>query len=314
MKNIKQIFGISLLLIVIIGLGIYKYNSDENKLETGNNGRFSFSDGTYIINGQKIILVNGLSEVDVASSSSKIITRYFGNDIKHDLDENGTEDIIFILTQDTGGSGTFYYVVARLNTANGPKGSDAVLLGDRIAPQSTVVDENETVAGTKRQNVIVVNYAVRNPGEPMTTQPSLGKSIWLKLDPATMQFGEVAQNFEGETNQGEMTLDTKTWTWINTKYNDDKIITPLSTGTFTITFNKNGAFSAKTDCNSIGGEYSTINNKITFDKMMSTLMYCENSQESDFTKMLEQTDSFLFTQKGEMILLLKYDSGSVLFK
>ena len=184
--------------MVIVSFGIYKYNSNENKLDTENNGRFSFSDGTYIINGQEITLKNGLSEIEMASSSSKIITRYFGNDVKHDLDGDGTDDIVFILTQETGGSGIFYYVVSRLNTINGPKGSDAILLGDRIAPQSTVIDENETVMGTKRQNVIVVNYADRNPGESMTTQPSLGKSIWLKLDPKTMQFGEVAQKFEGE--------------------------------------------------------------------------------------------------------------------
>jgi len=45
----------------------------------------------------------------------------------------------------------------------------------------------------------VVNYAVRAPGEPMTARPSVGKSVWLKLDPQTMQFGEVVQNFEGES-------------------------------------------------------------------------------------------------------------------
>jgi hypothetical protein len=45
----------------------------------------------------------------------------------------------------------------------------------------------------------VVNYADRKKGEPMTAQPSVGKSIWIKLDPKLMQFGEVVQNFEGES-------------------------------------------------------------------------------------------------------------------
>ncbi|MGB8815686.1 MAG: hypothetical protein WCC74_00380 [Minisyncoccia bacterium] len=192
MKRNKIIFfSILFILIVIFAFVIYPYYG--NKPYTENNGQFSFADGTYIINGQKTTLKDGLSEVDIASSSSKIITRYFGNDVKHDFDGDGREDIVFLLTQETGGSGVFYYVVARLNTVNGPVGSDAILLGDRIAPQSTVMDE-----GTTRKNVIVVNYADRNSGEPMTTKPSLGKSIWLKLDTKTMQFGEVAQNFEGE--------------------------------------------------------------------------------------------------------------------
>ena len=47
---------------------------------------------------------------------------------------------------------------------------------------------------------------------------------------------------------------------------------------------------------------------------MSTQMFCENSQEKDFTKMLTETDSYMFTSKGELVLILKYDSGSVIFK
>ncbi len=82
---------------------------------------------------------------------------------------------------------------------SGNCGTEAFFLGDRIAPQTTEIDEGKTVKGTNRQNVIVVNYAVRLPNEPFTVKPSVGKSVWLKLDPVTMQFGEVAQNFEGES-------------------------------------------------------------------------------------------------------------------
>ncbi len=56
-----------------------------------------------------------------------------------------------------------------------------------------------TSQGTKRNNVIVINFADRKPGEPMTAQPTVGKSVWIKLDPATMQFGEVEQDFAGES-------------------------------------------------------------------------------------------------------------------
>jgi hypothetical protein len=125
--------------------------------------------------------------------------RFFGNEVFHDLNDDGREDVVFLLTQNQGGSGTFYYVVAALNTTKGYRGSEAFLLGDRISPQSTYMDEGTGAEGRKRQDVIVVNYADRAPGEPMTTRPSVGKSVWLKLDPKTMQFAEVAQNFEGES-------------------------------------------------------------------------------------------------------------------
>jgi hypothetical protein len=155
---------------------------------------------TYIIEGRPITLVNGLSEIAAApDSASKITTRYFGNEVRHDLNDDGREDVAFLLTQESGGSGIFYYVVAALNTPTGYLGSQAVFLGDRIAPQTTHMDEGKTTRGSDRKNVIVVNYAVRAADEPLTASPSIGKSLWLKLDPITMQLGEVVQNFEGES-------------------------------------------------------------------------------------------------------------------
>jgi len=301
MKN-KIIMLVSLILLVIVITIVYKNNSVNDKLT-------SEYDAIYTINGEKVTLKNGFSETSVENSNSKIITKVFGNQLKHDLNEDGIKDIVFLISQETGGSGVFYYVVARINTPEGPLGSDAVFLGDRIAPQTINIDE-----GSGRVNVIVVNYAERNPGEPMTTPPSLGKSLWLKLDPKTMQFGIVEQNFPGEADVNKMSLDMKKWNWIKTQYSNDKIVTPNIPEKFSITFKKDGSFSIATDCNNAGGSYMVENKKITFGTMFMTEMYCENSQENEFLKMIEQTESFMFTSKGEMILLLKYDSGSVIFK
>jgi hypothetical protein len=48
--------------------------------------------------------------------------------------------------------------------------------------------------------------------------------------------------------------------------------------------------------------------------MVGTLMYCEGSQESDFSKLLERAQGYLFTSKGELVLDLKFDSGTATFK
>lgn len=305
-KKILIIFGF--LILIAVALLIYKTNFNKENIINSENQNTTY-DATYTIDGQQITLKNGLSEISIPGSSAKIITKFWGNAIEHDLDEDGTLDNIFIITQTTGGSGTFYYVVAKLNTKDGAKGSDAVLLGDRIAPQTTEMDEKNG-----RLNVIVVNYADRKENESFAVAPSIGKSIWLKLDAKTMQFGEVAQNFEGEADPNKMTLDMKTWNWVKTIYNDDKIITPKIADKFSIAFKKDGSFSAKTDCNGIGGNYSINGREIIFGQMISTQMYCEGSQEDIFRKMLEQTNSYMFTSKGELVLLLKYDSGSVIFK
>ena len=152
-------------------------------------------DATYAINGKKVTLANGYAETEIASgSASKITTNYFGNELKTDLNNDGREDIVFLLTQNMSGSGTFFYAVAALNNENGYVGSDGYLLGDRIAPQTTEISQNP-----RHKNVIVVNYADRALGEPMTAQPSFGKSTYLKLNEKTMQWGIVVPDFEGES-------------------------------------------------------------------------------------------------------------------
>lgn len=264
-----------------------------------------FKNTTYVIEGQPVTLINGRSETAAApGAAAKTVTQYFGNEAIGDLNADGTPDTAFLLTQSTGGSGTFYYVVAALKTSDGYKGTSAVLLGDRIAPQTTEI----------RDGKLIVNYADRALGEPMTAQPSVGKSLFLKLDSATLQFGEVVQNFEGEADPARMTLDMKTWVWIGTHYSDDKLVVPMKEKAFALTFKNDNTFSASTDCNGVGGTYEVKGNKITFTKMMSTLMYCDGSQENEFRKMLDETQSYLFTSKGELIFDLKFDSGTVTFR
>ena len=264
-----------------------------------------YKNATYMIEGQPVTLVDGRAETPAApGSASVVVTQYFGNEATGDLNGDGLADVAFLLTQNSGGSGTFYYATAAIKTADGYKGTDAVLLGDRVAPQTTEI----------RDGKLIVNYVERRAGEPMTTRPSMGKSLYLKLDVATMQFGIVVQNFEGEADPARMTLGMKTWKWIRTRYSNDTTVAPKREDAFTLTFKKDGTFSATTDCNGIGGNYAVEDQKIVFSQMISTLMYCDGSQEGEFKKMLTETQSYLFTSKGELVFDLKLDSGSVIFR
>ncbi len=132
---------------------------------------------TYIINGQPVTLVNGVAEQEAApGSAEKIVTRYFGNAVEVDLNSDGKLDSGFLLTQATGGSGTFFYVAAAVqNPAGTYQGTNAIFLGDRIAPQSTNVDPSNPAQ-------FIVNYADRATGEPMSAQPTQGVSKTFKVD------------------------------------------------------------------------------------------------------------------------------------
>lgn len=123
----------------------------------------------------------------------------------------------------------------------------------------------------------------------------------------------VVKDFEGEANPDMMTLSMTEWFWVRSHYNDGKVVHPTKEKTFSLTF-KEGRVMITTDCNRMSANYVTEGNKITFKDMTSTRMYCEGSQESEFSKMLEQISGYMFTSKGELVLLFAMDSGSMIFR
>src|SRR5882672_11178341 len=93
----------SVALVAVFGVVLFHDKVGERKI--------SYRDATYIIDGTHVTLKDGISEVAVApGSASKLVTKYFGNEAVGDLNGDGIDDIAFLLTQEGGGSGTFYYV------------------------------------------------------------------------------------------------------------------------------------------------------------------------------------------------------------
>lgn len=166
-------------IFVLIGVGFFFSIKNFQKIPIApispqGEKQFDPRNAIYEIEGRKITLTNGLSEVEISpGSASKIITRYFGNEAKGDLNGDGREDIAFLITQDGGGSGLFYYAVVALKTPVGYKITNTFFLGDRIAPQSTEINTNALE--------LRINYAERKPNEPMTTKPSVGVTKILKV-------------------------------------------------------------------------------------------------------------------------------------
>jgi hypothetical protein len=176
---LKKIILVFIAIIIILGIGYFVF---QPKTENKENIVFDQKNCTYSIANESVSLINGYFEKEIASdSASKLITRYFGNEVSGDFNGDGLADVAFLITQEAGGSGTFYYVAVALNSNEGCKGTNAVLLGDRIAPQTTEFRDEE----------IIVNYLERNEGESMTTQPSFGISKYLKVSEG--QLVEVAK-------------------------------------------------------------------------------------------------------------------------
>lgn len=185
----KQAFLVFLVYVVFIG-GIAvldkKYPAEISQETLPSD----YKNLSFFISGEKVTMVNGISRVPVIeNSASMTTTQYFGNEVRADIDSDGDEDVVFLVTQNSGGSGVFFFAVAAIKENEGYRGSHAVLIGDRISPQTTEY----------RNGLVIVNYADRAPGEPFITPPHVGKSLYLKYTPDDAMFGEAVQNFEGES-------------------------------------------------------------------------------------------------------------------
>jgi heat shock protein HslJ len=300
------IYSIVRMMVLMGMLWALSCSVSQDKLHQQETSAREYTNAAYVIDGRRITLTNGVSTMEAApGSAATIVTRYFGHEVRKDLDGDGREDIVFLLTQETGGSGTLFYVVAALQTPTGYVGSQGLLLGDRIAPQTTASGAGK---------MVVVQYADRAPGEAFSLPPSVGKRLWLLLDPTTRQFGTVAQEVAGEAGPSRMTLGMKTWHWIKAIDHDGREVLPKQRATFTLTFTEAGTFAATTDCNSMSGNYTAHESHLAFGPLAATKKYCEDSQEGAFATLLQQTQRYHFTSQGDLVLELTSDSASMTFR
>lgn len=156
--------------------GPVEYFEVAENMEEGSNDSMGSDplNTTYIIQGQEVTLTNGASSEPAAPGSASTIdtTVWSDNYPTGDLTANGKTDAAVILVQNTGGSGEFFYVAASLTTDVGTLGTNAVLLGDRIAMQNYSINDG----------IILVNYAVQAEDAAMSDTPSEAMSKWFKVE------------------------------------------------------------------------------------------------------------------------------------
>ncbi len=168
--NTKNYKFVGIVIAIVLLYGAYISFKDTPTIKVSNK-TFDPRNTTYTINNQSFTLKNGISEIAAPNSSSKIITRYFGNEATGDLTGDNIPDLAYLITQETGGSGIFYYAVVAINNGGTYTLTNPFFIGDRIAPQPTEIKNME----------LYVIYAERKQGEPMTARPSVGAMTLLKV-------------------------------------------------------------------------------------------------------------------------------------
>lgn len=66
--------------------------------------------------------------------------QYFGNEVKGDLNNDGKNDIAFLITRNDKDRGILYYLASSLATDNGYIGTNLVYIGEKIQPQNISID------------------------------------------------------------------------------------------------------------------------------------------------------------------------------
>lgn len=272
---------------------------------------------SYSIDGQDYLLSAGVAEVAIPNSSAKETVRIFGEPTMGDVDGDGDNDALVILTKNSGGSGTFFYVAYAVAIDGKYSSTNAILLGDRIAPQTSSIQNGQGI----------VNYAVRKDTDPFTTAPSIGKSLYLTLDQTTgtLEGKESLTQPQATTTPVVTTSSTTTpsipepasliktsWKWVKTTTTKNGIITPKQKDLFVLTF-QSGSFSSGTDCNTLGGSYVVGKGTLSFKNIVSTLMFCDGSQEGEYGAMLGSVESYTINTKGELLLTLSDGAGVMTF-
>ncbi|MFA6136298.1 MAG: hypothetical protein WC705_03010 [Candidatus Paceibacterota bacterium] len=181
-KNILII----ILAVIVVGGGAYfiisnfsnPSNQDQiqNQADDFNKIETAAKNSAYVIERDSFDLQNGSS-----SQPSGTETKVF-NVTSGDINQDGKADAVVILFQNSGGTGTFFYVSAITNSKNAYQpAANSVFLGDRISPQTVEI----------KQGQIIVNYADRYPWESYAATPSVGKSKYLTFENGLLKEKEL---------------------------------------------------------------------------------------------------------------------------
>lgn len=149
------------------------------------------------------------------------------------------------------------------------------------------------------QGLVIEEVSTKNDGDDVSDS----ENSTPKNDDATA---------EQETGSTERSLLGE-WVWEKTHMNDDTVHTPSTVGKFGLTLSKDGTVFGTTDCNNFSGTFTAQDGVIEFSPLASTLMYCEGSSESKFMQGVSESTRYMITDEGNLVLMIAYDSGSVIF-
>lgn len=171
----KIIILIIIVVLVIVAGIVYFLSIDKD--EWREEIPFDIFNATYIIEEGEYPLVDGRLEENIFDGIDVRVKAEVW-DIRPgigDLNGDGVDEIALIIAREILGynvkgkyGGKFYFLAVALDDRESGKvvGTNAIIIGERVAVESVSVDEG----------VIIVDYLARKDGEPVTVEPTI-KSV-----------------------------------------------------------------------------------------------------------------------------------------
>lgn len=157
-----------ILLIIIVAAAFfgYRFFQDRSSTTTGApqtnntaNVRPDASSASFSFDDEIVTLSRGKGVGgDAGEETSLLDETAYG-----DLNNDGKQDTAVLLARSGGGSGVFIYVATYVSGPVNYKGSNALFLGDRIAPQALTISNG----------VLTVTYLDRGEDEAFAAEPTI---------------------------------------------------------------------------------------------------------------------------------------------
>lgn len=173
---IRQIIALCLGVVLVVGFAVINALSGPRQMRIEPNFQKVSSlpqNATYVIDESQFELLEGESvKKPLYSTESTETVTLYGEPAYGDIDGDGDDDALVILTYQSGGSGTFYYGALAWYERGTYTGTDTVLLGDRIA-----VDTYEIRGGIGH-----IEYRTYREDETFVDEPTLSQAIKVELN------------------------------------------------------------------------------------------------------------------------------------
>lgn len=172
----KKFLIIIVLIATIFFLFLYERGPIEvqtnTETQTGESFRPDPTSASFTFDNEPITLSNGKHTTSFGEETSILSDKTFG-----DLNADKKDDVVVLLSRTGLGSGNFIYAAAYVSGPVSYKGTNAVFIGDRIAPQDISI----------RNGVIIITYLDRQEDEPFAAEPTISKTIELVYRNGTLE-------------------------------------------------------------------------------------------------------------------------------